>query len=250
MITNNKCISVVNHLLSKVMFLDAFVCVFLNQVFFFHSFLAILKDADLDKTSTKSVRQQLEKKLACDLSARRKEITELVEKYVAASQESDGNDESSSEEEEDGKDSEDEKPPRRAASAPAKKTAPKRKKATSDFEDDSDKATKKKSVVSRKKKKSGSDSDSGVDRSAPKPKGNAFTRPLKLSPDLAALMGAEELPRHDVVKKVWAIIKERNLYDPKNKQFAVCDAELQVVMGVKRFRTFGMLKYLKRHFLS
>lgn len=76
----------------------------------------------------------------------------------------------------------------------------------------------------------------------------AFTRPLTLSPALAALMGADALPRHAVVKKVWAIIKERNLYDPKNKQYAVCDDELQKIMGVKRFRTFGMLKYLKTHF--
>lgn len=81
-------------------------------------------------------------------------------------------------------------------------------------------------------------------------KGNGFTRPYTLSPDLAALMGAEALPRHEVVKKVWAIIKERNLYDPKNKQFAICDPELHKVMGVKRFRTFGMLKFLKPHFLD
>lgn len=30
-----------------------------------------------------------------------------------------------------------------------------------------------------------------------------FTRPYKLSPELASLMGAKELPRHEVVKKVW-----------------------------------------------
>lgn len=79
-------------------------------------------------------------------------------------------------------------------------------------------------------------------------KGTGFTKPLKLSPELAELMGAESLARHEVVKKVWEIIKTRNLYDPKNKQFAICDDELYKVMGVKRFRTFGMLKYLKEHF--
>lgn len=80
-------------------------------------------------------------------------------------------------------------------------------------------------------------------------KGTGFTRPLKLSPALAELMGTEELPRHAVVKKMWEIIKSRNLYDPKNKQFAICDEDLLKVMGVKRFRTFGMLKYLKGHFI-
>lgn len=63
-------------------------------------------------------------------------------------------------------------------------------------------------------------------------------------------MGADSLPRHEVVKKIWAMIKERNLYDPKNKQYAICDSDLLKVMGVKRFRTFGMLKYLREHFLD
>lgn len=81
-------------------------------------------------------------------------------------------------------------------------------------------------------------------------KGNGFTRPQKLSPELAELMGSESLPRHEVVKKMWEIIKGRNLYDPKNKQFAICDDDVYKVIGVKRFRTFGMLKYLKTHFIT
>lgn len=64
--------------------------------------------------------------------------------------------------------------------------------------------------------------------------GTGFTRPYMLSPDLAELMGEPELARHEVVKKVWAIIKEKNLYDPKNKQYAICDAQLEKVIGVKR----------------
>lgn len=80
--------------------------------------------------------------------------------------------------------------------------------------------------------------------------GTGFTRPYQLSPQLAAVVGSDMLPRHEVVKRVWAIINERNLYDPKNKQFAICDSQLQTVMGVKRFRTFAMLKYLKTHFLG
>lgn len=48
-------------------------------------------------------------------------------------------------------------------------------------------------------------------------------------------MGEKELPRHQVVKKVWAIIKEKNLYDPKNKQYAICDSALEKVIGVKRW---------------
>jgi upstream activation factor subunit UAF30 len=81
-------------------------------------------------------------------------------------------------------------------------------------------------------------------------KGSAFTKKCKLSPELAAIMGKNEMPRQEVVKRMWAIIKERNLYDPDNKQFAICDAELKKVFGVDRFRTFGMMKYLKDHIFS
>lgn len=42
--------------------------------------------------------------------------------------------------------------------------------------------------------------------------GGGYTKPVNLSPELAALVGEEAMPRHEVVKRVWAIIKERNLY--------------------------------------
>lgn len=80
--------------------------------------------------------------------------------------------------------------------------------------------------------------------------GKGYTKTMNLSPELAALVGQDAMARHEVVKKVWSIIKERNLYDPKNKQFAICDDALLKVIGVKRFRTFGMMKYLKNHFIS
>ena len=37
-------------------------------------------------------------------------------------------------------------------------------------------------------------------------------KPMKLSPELAEFMGEESMSRPSVVKKVWAMIKERNLY--------------------------------------
>ncbi|KAK7871514.1 hypothetical protein R5R35_010230 [Gryllus longicercus] len=122
------------------------------------------------------------------------------------------------------------------------------------------------------KKKKGSDSDSDEDWAKPRKSGGGggggkkgggggggkrgggggggYTRAYNLSPELAAVVGQDSMARHEVVRKVWAIIKERNLYDPKNKQFAICDDELMKVFGVKRFRTFGMMKYLKNHFLD
>lgn len=136
------------------------------------------------------------------------------------------------------------------APAPAPPKAKKQKRAAKDSDSDADddfKPTKRtrsqeKPKPKKKSKKAEGGGGGGGD------KGKGYTKPLQLSPELADVVGAECLPRHEVVKRIWAIIKERSLYDPKNKQFAICDGQLQKVMGVKRFRTFGMMKYLKTHF--
>ncbi|XP_073970226.1 upstream activation factor subunit spp27 homolog Non2 isoform X2 [Rhodnius prolixus] len=119
----------------------------------------------------------------------------------------------------------------------------------------------KKAGAKGRKKKGGSDSDSDEDWGKGK-KGNApkkaggkrgttgYNKTCTLTPELAAVVGQDSMARHEVVKKVWSIIKEKNLYDPKNKQYAICDDNLMKVIGVKRFRTFGMMKYLKKHFVD
>ena len=71
-----------------------------------------------------------------------------------------------------------------------------------------------------------------------------------MSDDLAAVVGTKEAPRHEVVKQMWAYIKENNLQDPKNKQFAICDEKLLKIIGTKKFKCFGMVKYLKNHMSS
>jgi len=117
---------------------------------------------------------------------------------------------------------------------------------------------KKKSPAAKRGRKKKDDSDSDEDwkkskkgkKTGAKRANSGYTKSITLSPELASLMGTEALPRHEVVKKMWAIIKERNLYDPSNKQYAICDDDLMKVIGVKRFRTFGMMKFLKNHFIS
>lgn len=192
------------------------------------------------------------------MTDRKKEVDELVMEFINDRSDDDDDEEGGSEEE-----SEEERPSKRTASAkkpPAKKKRRGSSSGSDDGSDDDYKPSKAKGGKAKKKKGSDSDSD---DDYKPKKKaakkaggaakgkgGTGFTRPLQLSPELASLMGEESLPRHEVVKKVWALIKERNLYDPKNKQFAICDADLLKVIGVKRFRTFGMMKYLQPHFLG
>ncbi|XP_054765885.2 uncharacterized protein LOC129272807 [Lytechinus pictus] len=83
---------------------------------------------------------------------------------------------------------------------------------------------------------------------ASKDKGKrGYSADMILSPELAKIIGTDRLSRHEVVKKMWAIVKERDLVDPKNKQFHICDDELFKVFRRRRIRTFSMMKYLKGH---
>jgi len=197
---------------------------------------ACLKGADLSKVTAKVVRKQIEEKLGVDLVDRRKEIDAFI---MAEVDEKVTSEEEVSEEE-----------------APAK-----RKKAADSDEDDYSPAPKKKAPAKRgpkrgkKKSADSDDEDWGKKKKAKKAAGGpkkatAFTKSYKLSPELGDLVGSDVMPRHEVVKKMWAYIKENKLQDPEQKQFAVCDDALLKIIGVKRFRTFGMMKYLKDHFVE
>jgi upstream activation factor subunit UAF30 len=70
---------------------------------------------------------------------------------------------------------------------------------------------------------------------------------MKLSEELADVVGIRRAPRHEVVKRMWRYIKENNLQWPKNKQWIKCDDKLFKLIGQKKFRGFGMTKYLKDH---
>ncbi|XP_039298621.1 upstream activation factor subunit spp27 [Nilaparvata lugens] len=256
---------------------------------------ALLEDADLKTITSKKIRQQLEEKLDCDLTSRKKEVDELVLQSLNSKKKGgskkngkeddddeddeggDDKEEEEEEEEEEEDDEEDEKP-KRAAKKP---TPQKRKRKSSeesgsdaDDKDDSEeeeeyspakkaKGGKAKGKAGGKRKKKGSDSDSDDDWGKGKKKsggakkaggakrgGGGYTKVCKLTPELAAVVGQDSMARHEVIKKMWAIIKEKNLYDPKNKQFAICNDELLKVFGVKRFRCFGMMKLLKNHFVA
>ncbi|XP_071528742.1 uncharacterized protein [Panulirus ornatus] len=207
---------------------------------------AILKVADLDTISAKKVRQQLEERLGVDLLSRKKEIDALIMADVEdqANSQSDeevseeevpkGKEDSESEPESEGKGGDDDDYEPGAKKAARKPKAAKRRKADDDDDSGEEWGKRKKS-----RKASGG-----------RGKKSAFTKSFKLSPELADVVGSDVMPRHEVVKKLWAVIKERELQDPENKQYAICDDQLFKVIGVKRFRTFGMMKHLKDHFLE
>jgi len=207
---------------------------------------SVLEGADLTTVTSKAVRTQLEEKLGIELNHRKKEIDSIIMSAVEEKASSGDEEQEEPEQEEILSDEEDE-PPKK-----------KKKAMDSDEEEYSPGGKKSKPKPKQKKKKKSEDSDDEDWRQAKKKKKKAsgprkegaFTKSFKLSPELSELMGQDVMPRHMVVKKMWEIIKERNLQDPKMKTFAICDDQMFKLMGVKRFRTFGMMKYLKTHFIE
>jgi hypothetical protein len=52
-------------------------------------------------------------------------------------------------------------------------------------------------------------------------------KPMKISEELAVVVGKGPMPRSEVVKKLWVYIKKNNLQDPKNKRNINADAALK-----------------------
>jgi upstream activation factor subunit UAF30 len=78
-------------------------------------------------------------------------------------------------------------------------------------------------------------------------KPNALQQPLRPSKELAAVVGAEPLPRGAVVSKVWAYIKQHQLQNPENRREILADDKLQAVFGQKKVTMFAMNKHLAQH---
>ena len=79
-------------------------------------------------------------------------------------------------------------------------------------------------------------------------KGSAFMKPLKVSDDLAKVVGKGPMPRSEVVKKLWVYIKSKNLQDSKNKRNINADANLKAVFGGKSVvNMFEMTKLVSKH---
>jgi upstream activation factor subunit UAF30 len=79
------------------------------------------------------------------------------------------------------------------------------------------------------------------------PKGSGLTKSMKLSPELADVVGKKEASRAECIKALWAYIKKNNLQDPENKQFFTPDKKMAKVFGEDKIRAFGMAKYLSSH---
>ena len=79
------------------------------------------------------------------------------------------------------------------------------------------------------------------------PKTGGIHAPVTPSPELAAIVGTEALPRSQVISKVWDHIKKNNLQNPENKREILADDKLKKVFGVDKCSMFEMNKYIAKH---
>ena len=72
-------------------------------------------------------------------------------------------------------------------------------------------------------------------------------RPMKISPELADVIGLVRATRTECVKLLWAYIKEKNLQDPENKQYFIPDSKMAKVFGANKMKGFSMARHIGRH---
>lgn len=76
----------------------------------------------------------------------------------------------------------------------------------------------------------------------------AFMKPMKVSEELALVVGKGPMPRSEMVKALWKYIKKNGLQDPKNKRNIRADANLKEVFGGKGVvNMFEMTKLVSKH---
>jgi chromatin remodeling complex protein RSC6 len=76
----------------------------------------------------------------------------------------------------------------------------------------------------------------------------ALSQPVTPDAELAAVVGADPMPRPQVVKKLWEYIKAEGLQDPKNKRMINADDKLRPIFdGKDQVSMFEMTKHVAKH---
>jgi len=167
-----------------------------------------LEGADLDQLSEKGLRKQLEAHFRCDLKEKKEVIREEIFRSLQARQGQAANED--------------------ADGAPQPKR-PKVEGNTSGLADVLDKGN----------------------RPLPpaKPKRSTGLSAIQLlSPALSDFLGFTELPRTEVVKKIWEYVKQNELQNPSDKREIILDGKLKAVFkGRRTLSMFTMNKVLSRH---
>ena len=70
---------------------------------------------------------------------------------------------------------------------------------------------------------------------------------MKLSAELAEVVGKKEASRAECIKQLWAYLKKNNLQDPENKQYFTPDKKMAKIFRTELIHAFGMAKFLSAH---
>ena len=75
----------------------------------------------------------------------------------------------------------------------------------------------------------------------------AFMKAMTPSPALAAIIGAQAVPRTEVTKKVWEYIKKNDLQDKAKRTMINADAKLKEIFKAAQVSMFEMTKLINSH---
>ncbi|XP_022763338.1 gelsolin-related protein of 125 kDa isoform X1 [Durio zibethinus] len=169
----------------------------------------ILRDSDLDTATAGSVRRQLEEDFRVDLSDRKGFVRDQIDIFLETL-----NQENEREEQE-----------------PESENSHLQEEEEEESKGEGSQKTRRASKADKQVKK----------------RGGGFQKVCSLSPQLQKVVGESELPRTEVVKKLWLYIRENNLQDPKNKRNIICDESLHAIFRVNSINMFQMNKALTKH---
>ncbi|KAF7828755.1 upstream activation factor subunit spp27-like isoform X1 [Senna tora] len=190
-----------------------------------------LRSSDLNTTTTATVRRQLENDFGIDLSDRKAFIREQVDLFLQTEHEREQPEEEEPEDEQDQKDE---------AEPESQESEDSDKEIQEDEEGDEDKVKRTRSGKDKKRRSKQSGNEV-------RKKGGGFCKLCRLSPQLQEFVGAPEMARTEVVKQLWAYIREKNLQDTNNRRNIICDEPLRAMFGVKSIDMFQMNKALSKH---
>ncbi|KAJ8764543.1 hypothetical protein K2173_006283 [Erythroxylum novogranatense] len=187
-----------------------------------------LRNSDLNTTTTGIVRRKLEEDFGVDLTDRKLFIREQVDMFLQ-SQFQNAGDEEDDHADDDGDQTAQDKSDE-MVSCDAKEE-----------EEADEEATNGKSAAKRGSEKHNNEG---------KKRGGGFTKLCSLSPQLQGFLGVPELARTEVVKQLWAHIREHNLQDPNDRRTIICDEQLHSIFNVDSINMFQMNKALSKHIWS
>ena len=204
-----------------------------------------LRSSDLNTTTTATVRRQLEADFGIDLSDRKAFIREQVDLFL----QTEHNQSQQEEEEKEEKHQNDhvEEQEEDAPNNPEQSQPSDSKEVTDEDEEEEDEEEEEDKPKHAKKAKKNKGRSNTLGDEVVKKRGGGFCKLCSLSPQLQEFMGAPEMARTEVVKQLWAYIREKNLQDPNNRRNIICDERLRSLFNVNSINMFQMNKALSKH---